>query len=246
LNPFGTKPGEIQENPMRRTLVTILLVGSLSVPALAGEEITLKTEKDKVSYTIGYNIGANFKKQSIDIDLDRLLRGMKDGLTGGKGLLSTAEQQEIMTAFQEKQKEKMEGIQKEAGVENREAGQKFLTENGKKSGVITLPSGLQYKVIADGNGPKPTAADTVKTHYKGTLLDGTEFDSSYSRGEPASFPVGGVIRGWTEALQLMAVGSKWELYIPSDLAYGDRGAGGMIAPGATLIFEVELLEIVTE
>ena len=134
--------------------------------------------------------------------------------------------------------------EKGKGAMNKEIGRQFLSDNEGKPGVVTLDSGLQYKVTVEGKGPKPVGSDTVKTHYRGTLIDGTEFDSSYSRGQPASFPVKGVISGWTEALQLMNVGSKWELYIPSDLAYGDRGAGADIGPGATLIFEIELLEIV--
>jgi len=228
---------------MKRTLITILLTGILITPAFAGDEIVLKTENEKLSYSIGFNFGTSLKRQSIDLDLDVLLRGMKDALGGGETLLSAKEQQEAITAFQKEQNEKMAEKQKEMAMKNMEAGKRFLSENKGKPGVVTLKSGLQYKVITEGKGPKPKDTDTVKTHYRGTLIDGTEFDSSYARGEPASFPVKGVIAGWTEALQLMHVGSKWELYIPSDLAYGDRGAGNRIGPGETLIFEIELLEI---
>jgi len=215
------------------------------MPALAADKTKLRTEKEKVSYSIGFSIGTNFKRQSLDVDLDVLLRGMKDVLSGGDPLMSTEEQREVMTAFQTKQREKMEGGQKEKASKNKATGERFLSENKEEPGVVTLSSGLQYRVVVEGRGPRPVAADTVKTHYRGTLIDGTEFDSSYSRGEPASFPVRGVIKGWTEALQLMRVGSKWELYVPPDLAYGDRGAGPDIGPGATLIFEIELLEIVS-
>lgn len=228
---------------MKRTFFSILLTGALIVPAFAADEIKVNTEKEKLSYSIGFDIGSNFKKQSIDLDLDVLLRGMKDALADGDALLSTKEQQEALMAFSKKQRGKMEAKQKEKALGNKEIGKQFLSDNKGKPGIVTLASGLQYKVIVEGKGPKPGGGDTVKTHYRGTLIDGTEFDSSYTRGQPASFPVRGVIKGWTEALQLMSVGSKWELYIPSELAYGDRGAGSDIGPGATLIFEIELLEI---
>jgi len=229
---------------MKRLLITILLIGILVSPACAEDKTALKTGKDKVSYAIGFDIGSSFKRQSIDVELEVLLQGMRDALSGGDALLNAEEMREVLTAFQKEQRDKIVAKQKEASLENKAEGEKFLTENGKKPGVVTLESGLQYKVITKGKGPKPNGTDTVKTHYRGTLIDGTEFDSSYSRGEPATFPVNGVIKGWTEALQLMNVGSKWELYIPSDLAYGDRGAGDKIGPGSTLIFEVELLDIV--
>ena len=222
---------------MKRTLIIFLLIGILIIPVFAEDKIVLKTDKEKVSYSIGFDIGSSFKRQSIDVDLDVFLRGMKDAFDGGDALLSAKEQREAIMAFQKEQKEIM-------AVKNKETGKRFLSDNKGKPGVVTLKSGLQYKVIVEGKGPKPKDTDTVKTHYRGKLIDGTEFDSSYTRGEPASFPVKGVIKGWTEALQLMNVGSKWELYIPSDLAYGDSGAGPRIGPGATLIFEIELLEIV--
>ncbi len=231
---------------MKEMLFTILLMGTLIVSAAAGDKTELTTEKEKVSYSIGFDIGSNLNRQSIGVDPDVLFRGMKDALGGGDALLSAAERRETMTAFQTKQRGKMEERQKQAASGNKALGERFLSENRGKPGVVTLDSGLQYKVLIEGEGPRPRATDTVKTHYRGTLLDGTEFDSSYGRGQPASFPVNGVIKGWTEALQLMGVGSKWELYIPSDLAYGDRGAGQDIGPGATLIFEVELLEIITK
>jgi FKBP-type peptidyl-prolyl cis-trans isomerase FklB len=192
---------------------------------------------------IAASLGANLKRQNVDINHDILVQAIKDGLSGGKTLMTEAEAQntlrQFMTELQQKQEEKM----KEAAEANKKEGDAFLAANKTKPGVFTLPDGLQYKIIKEGTGPKPTATDTVSVNYRGTLINGKEFDSSYKRGEPATFPVGGVIKGWTEALQLMPVGSKWELYIPPDLAYGIRGAGADIGPNDTLIFEVELLSI---
>lgn len=186
----------------------------------------------------------SFKKQSVPFDPAILARGVKDALSGSKTLLTDEEAQTAIKAVQEaigkQQQEKMQ----EASAANKKEGESFLAANKGKDGVVTLPSGLQYKILTAGTGSKPTAADTVVCNYRGTLINGTEFDSSIKRGQPATFPVTGVIKGWTEALQLMPVGSKWQLFIPSDLAYGDRGAaGGEIGPGATLIFDVELLSI---
>jgi FKBP-type peptidyl-prolyl cis-trans isomerase FklB len=209
----------------------------------AGENLVLKNQKDKMSYIIGMNIGNDLKKQSIDIDPDIFLKGMKDALAGKKAALSEEEIRETTAAFQKELKAKQDEIAKKLGEKNKKEGEAFLPENKKKEGVKTLPSGLQYKVIKAGKGKKPKLTDTVTTHYKGTLIDGTEFDSSYRRGQPATFPVNGVIPGWTEALQLMEEGAKWQLFIPSNLAYGDRGAGHMIGPNATLIFEIELISI---
>lgn len=204
----------------------------------------LETTIQKVSYGIGLNIASNFKKQNISLDMTAFNRGMTDGSTDKAPAL---DQQTIMTAMQEFQKEMMEKQAAEAtkaAETNKAEATKFLAENAKKEGVVTTASGLQYKVITKGTGDKkPTAEDTVVVHYKGTLLNGEEFDSSYSRNEPATFGVGNVIPGWTEALQLMSVGDKFELVIPSELAYGAGGAGQKIGPNATLKFEVELLEI---
>jgi len=229
---------------MRRTVVTILLMVTIVAPALSAGETKLRTEKEKVSYCIGLDLGSKLRRQSIDVDLDLLFRGMEDSFTNADALLSVTEQRETMVGFQRKQKVKMEAVLKEEGLINRQIGERFLSDNRGKPGVVVLASGLQYKVIVEGKGPRPEGTDTVETHYRGRLVDGTEFDDSYSRGGPSAFPVKGIIKGWTEALQLMNVGSKWELYIPADLAYGDRGAGAKIPPGATLIFEVELLRIV--
>jgi FKBP-type peptidyl-prolyl cis-trans isomerase FklB len=198
----------------------------------AEEKLILKNQREKVSYIIGMDIGGNLKKQSIDIDPNILAKGIQDALGGAKSLLTDQEMQETMVAFQ---KELMEKHKKQ--------GEDFLAENKKKEGVKTLPSGLQYKVIKAGTGKKPKADDTVTANYRGTLIDGMEFDSSYKRGQPATFRVSGVIPGWTEALQLMEEGAKWQLFVPSNLAYGQRGAGKVIGPDTALIFEIELVSI---
>jgi FKBP-type peptidyl-prolyl cis-trans isomerase FklB len=206
--------------------------------------LTLKTQKDKASYAIGLNIGKSMHKDSVDVDTSILLRGLKDGLAGSKPLLTDDEARAAMVTLQTDLRKKQEEKILVQGEANKKEGEAFLAENKTKDGVVTLPSGLQYKILKEGTGPKPTAADTVVCNYKGTLLDNTEFDSSYKRGQPATFPVGGVIKGWTEALQLMPVGSKWQLFIPSELGYGARGGpGGGIGPNATLVFEVELMSI---
>jgi FKBP-type peptidyl-prolyl cis-trans isomerase FklB len=212
--------------------------------AAAGAPLVLKTEKDKTSYAIGMNIGKSMNKNSMDVDPAIVARGIKDSLAGGKTLLTDDEAKAVMATFQTEMRKKVEDKMQETAATNKKAGDAFLSANKGKEGVVTLPSGLQYKIITEGNGPKPTAQDTVECNYKGTLLDGTEFDSTAKHGgKPATFPVGGVIKGWTEALQLMPVGSKWQLFIPGDLAYGQRGAGGVIGPNATLIFDVELVSI---
>jgi FKBP-type peptidyl-prolyl cis-trans isomerase FklB len=192
-----------------------------------------------MSYIIGMDIGTNLKKQSIDIDPAFLARGIKDALAGGKPLLTEQEIQETMGIFQKEMMAKQQAM----ANKNKKEGEAFLNENKKKEGIKTLPSGLQYKVIKEGTGKKPKLTDTVTAHYRGTLIDGTEFDTSYKRGQPANFQVSGVIPGWTEALQLMGEGAKWQLYVPTNLAYGERGGGGLIGPNATLIFEVELISV---
>jgi FKBP-type peptidyl-prolyl cis-trans isomerase FklB len=203
----------------------------------------LKTPKDKFSYALGMNLGASLHKQSVDVDPNMVAQGLRAALAGGKTLLTQEEAQaalmEVQNELRKKQQEKMQV----AGEANKKEGEAFLASNKGKEGVVTLPSGLEYKILKEGNGPKPTASDSVVCNYRGTLINGTEFDSSYKRGQPATFPVNGVIKGWTEALQLMQVGSKWQLFVPSSLAYAERGAGGDIGPNATLIFEVELLSI---
>ena len=207
--------------------------------------VVLKTQKDKESYALGMKIGSDMKRQGVGavVDATFLARGLKDSITGGKTALTEDEVRKLLTQLQTEVQQKHEEEAHTAGAASRKEGEAFLAANKSKEGVVTLPSGLQYKILTQGNGPKPTASDTVTCNYRGTLTNGKEFDSSEKHGGPASFPVGGVIKGWTEALQLMPVGSKWELFIPPDLAYGDRGAGAVIGPGATLIFDVELVSI---
>jgi FKBP-type peptidyl-prolyl cis-trans isomerase FklB len=202
-----------------------------------------KTQKDKVSYALGMNIGANLHRQSIEVDPNIVRQGLEDALAGGKTLLSEDEAHAALTELQNDVRKKQQEKMQQAGEANKKEGDAFLAANKAKDGVVTLPSGLQYKILISGKGPKPSASDSVVCNYRGTLIDGKEFDSSYKRGQPATFPVGGVIKGWIEALQLIPVGSKWQLFVPSELAYGDRGTGAEIGPNATLIFEVELLSI---
>ncbi len=196
-----------------------------------------------MSYAIGLNIGKSMHKDGVEVDTAILARGVKDALAGGKTLLTDEEAKASLTALTADLRKKAEEKAQAIGVANKAEGDAFLAENKTKQGVVTLPSGLQYRILKEGTGPKPTAADTVVCNYRGTLINSTEFDSSYKRGKPATFPVGQVIKGWTEALQLMPVGSKWQLFVPSDLAYGQRGASAEIGPNSTLIFEVELLSI---
>ena len=204
--------------------------------------LTLKTDKDKVSYAIGMNIGTGLHRQSADVDPAILAQGLKDAFAAGKTLLTEEEARAALTQFQnDLRKAQVEKMQK-LGEENKKAGDAFLADNKTKEGVVALPSGLQYKVLTEGTGSKPATTDSVVCNYRGTLLDNTEFDSSYKRGQPVTFLVTSVIKGWTEALQLMPVGSKWQLFVPPDLAYGNRGGPG-IGPNATLVFEVELLSI---
>src|SRR5256886_5681509 len=219
--------------------VVIFAALALVTSIVAQEKKTpLKDQKDKSSYAIGLNIGMNFNKQKIAINPDVFVAGVKDGLAG-KPQMTEAEVRETMTNLEKD----MESKQKEASQKNASDGEKFLAENKKKEGVKTTASGLQYKVIKEGTGPKPKLTDAVVANYRGTLINGTEFDSSYKRGQPATFPLTGVIKGWTEALQLMKVGSKYQLFIPANLAYGDRGMGPDLGPNSTLIFEVELVGI---
>jgi FKBP-type peptidyl-prolyl cis-trans isomerase FklB len=203
----------------------------------------LKTVADKASYAIGVNIGNSITRDDLDINAQALVRGLTDALNGQKPQLSEEEMAAAMQAFQQQAIAKMAEKQSKQAEANAAKGKAFLEANKKQPGVQTTQSGLQYKILKRGTGPSPKATDTVKTHYKGTLLNGETFDSSYDRGEPATFPVNGVIAGWTEALQKMKVGGKWKLFVPAELAYGERGAGGAIGPNETLVFEVELLGI---
>jgi len=211
-------------------------------PATA-KAIGLESEAKKVSYIFGSNIGARMKADGIEIDSDALLAGLKDSMSGAKSRLNDEDMQTTMQKFQEKMQAAQQKAAGEAGAENEKKGADFLAANAKKEGVKTTASGLQYEIIKAGTGPKPAATDTVKVHYHGTLLDGTVFDSSVEKKAPATFPVSQVIPGWVEGLQLMPVGSKWKFFIPSKLAYAEKGAGGDIGPNSTLIFEVELLGI---
>jgi FKBP-type peptidyl-prolyl cis-trans isomerase FklB len=205
--------------------------------------LVLTTPRQKASYAIGLNIGKGLHRDAVDIDPNILLRGLKDAMAGGKTLLTDEEAKAAMVAVQADLRKRQEAKMEIAGDANKKEGDAFLAANKEKDGVVTLPSGLQYKILKEGTGPKPTATDSVVCNYKGTLLDNTEFDSSYKRGQPATFKVGQVIKGWTEALQLMPVGSKWQIFVPGELGYGLRGAGGPIGPNATLVFEIELLSI---
>jgi FKBP-type peptidyl-prolyl cis-trans isomerase FklB len=228
---------------MKKLIVVAIVLSLFSGEIIAQNKRTPKTKKEKISYSIGVNLGKDFKRQGIALDQGLFAQGIKDALSGSKTTMTDDDMQTTLMAFQQEIMGKMQAKQKVEGEKNAKEGQAFLTANKNKEGVVTLPSGLQYKIITAGSGPKPTKDQTVKCHYRGTLIDGTEFDSSYKRGEPAEFPVSGVIKGWTEALQLMPVGSKWQLFIPGDLAYGLNGGGPKIGPNATLIFDVELISI---
>ena len=203
----------------------------------------MSNAKNRISYTLGVNIGSQFKRDNIDLNIDAFAMALKDIQENRALQLTSEELQAAMIEFQQIQQQRQEQALKVIAEANKKEGQAYMVKNAKKTGVVTTASGLQYKELAAGNGPKPTVKDTVTVHYRGTLLDGTVFDSSYDRGTPVSFSLSGVIPGWTEALQLMPVGAKWELVIPSDLAYGPRGTGREIGPNATLKFEVELLKI---
>lgn len=236
------KNGEI----MKRKILAVSMVLIFGLIACGKKELSksnLEAQMDKVSYVMGHNIANNFKDQKIDIQMEAFIQGIKDGLKEDVNIFNPKEVQEIMTEYQNQMKGKMEIERKDISKINLKESEAFLLENKEKEGVVTLKSGLQYKVIKEGTGPFPKETDQVKTHYVGTLIDGTEFDSSVKRGEPITFSVNGVIPGWTEALQLMKVGAKWKLFIPPELGYGENGAGNRIGPNAALIFEVELISI---
>jgi FKBP-type peptidyl-prolyl cis-trans isomerase len=211
-------------------------------PAAPSESI-LKSPKEKLSYTLGQNIGKTFKAQGIEIDLDVFLRGIKDASGTEPGLLTEEEMRAVLMSLQQELSTRQAEKAKVLSEKNKKEGEAFLEANKTKEGVKTTESGLQYKILKAGDGKTPKAEDSVTVHYRGTLIDGTEFDSSIKRGQPAKFQVGGVIKGWTEALQLMPAGSKWQIFVPSALAYAERGAGPLIGPNAVLIFEVELVSI---
>lgn len=206
------------------------------------DDVKLTTKTDSVSYSIGLDIGKSFKMQGIEFDSKALLAGITHA-AADTALLTVDEVKSIMIKFQQEMQQKQQAKMLDASTKNKAEADAFFAENGKKEGVVTLPSGLQYKILKSGNGKTPTAKSTVEAHYAGRLLDGTEFDNSYKRGEPFKTSVTGVIAGWTEILQLMKEGDKWEVYIPSDLAYGERGTQGSIGPNAALIFEMELISV---
>ena len=225
---------------MKHSIIVVTIFSALAWTSYAQEQAPqLKDLKDKASYSIGLNIGTNFKKQNVELNPDALLAGIKDAVSGKKPALSETEQHDVMNTWSKELADK----QKAMADKNAEAGKKWLEDNKKKDGVKTTASGLQYKVVKEGNGPQPKATDTVTVDYRGTLIDGTEFDSSYKRGQPATFPLNGVIKGWTEGLQLMKTGAKYQFFIPSDLAYGQRAMGPDIQPNSTLIFDVELKNV---
>ena len=219
------------------------MLGLLTPTCLAAEPVQLKDENDKINYSVGYQMGSDFKRQNVEIKPEMVIQGIEDAISGGKPLMTEAERRTTLTGLAQRVKAEQMEKMKQQGAENRTAGEAFLAANAGKAGVTTLPSGLQYKVLKAGKGKSPQKSEKVTVNYRGRLIDGTEFDSSYSRGQPASFGVSQVIPGWTEALQLMKEGAKWELYIPANLAYGERGAGARIPPNSTLIFEVELLSV---
>ncbi len=240
-NPAATTPAA----PQATTPKAATTKAPVKKPATAA---ALTTREQKFSYALGMSIGTqvggNLKKQSVAVDPALVSQGMKDALSGAKPLLTQEEAQAVLTEVQNEVRKEQQEKMKEAADKNKTEGEAFLAANKSKEGVVTLPDGLQYKILTAGTGPKPAATDSVVCNYRGTLINGTEFDSSYKRGQPATFGVSQVIKGWTEALQLMPTGSKWQLFIPSSLAYGERGAGADIGPDATLIFEVELVSIV--
>jgi FKBP-type peptidyl-prolyl cis-trans isomerase FklB len=236
---------------MTRTVLAVLLTLTLVSTACAQEtasesDTTLDSMTDKVSYSIGLNLGRSLSSQEVEVDMDVLARGIRDGMGDAEALMTDEEIQQTMTDFQQEMVAKQQAKREEMATQNKTEGESFLAENKAKDGVMTTDSGLQYMVMEEGDGPKPAPTDQVTVHYKGTLLDGTVFDSSYDRGQPATFPLNAVIPGWTEGVQLMSVGSKYKFWIPAELGYGPNGQGPVIGPNATLVFEVELLDIVDQ
>jgi len=228
---------------MRYLFIPLLGITFLFSFVSAGEKLELKDQKDKESYSLGYQFGQNLKNQRMDINFEAYTAGIQDALGEKEPLMKPEEIRATLRGIQQRVMAEQQKRSKEQAAKTLSEGKAFLAENGKKEGIKTLPSGLQYKVLAEGSGKTPKSTDTVTVHYRGTLINGTEFDSSYKKGTPQTFPVNGVIRGWTEALQLMKEGSKWQLFVPSNLAYGERGMGTHIPPNSTLIFEMELISV---
>ena len=218
-------------------------LGVQAIPDKPAEDSVLKSQKDQVNYVIGVNLIGNLKKQGVDIDLNMVMKGMQDAFAGNKLLVSDVEFGRALKQYQTEVRRMRARNITTAAEDNRKAGEAFLTDNGKKEGVVILASGLQYRIVKSGDGAKPTDSDRVECHYRGTLINGAEFDSSYRMGHPATFKVNGVIAGWKEALKLMPVGSTWQIFVPSQLAYGEQGVSGSIGPNAVLVFEVELLAV---
>jgi FKBP-type peptidyl-prolyl cis-trans isomerase FklB len=223
---------------MKSIIASVIVLSFILTVSGEDKPAQLKDQKDKFSYAVGLNIGMNFKRQNVEVNTDLITAGLKDGMSG-KPQMTMDQIRETMMAFEKDMQQK----QAEAGKKNEADAEKFMVDNKKKDGVKTTASGLQYKVIKEGNGAQPKSTDTVTVNYRGTLIDGTEFDSSYKRGQPASFPVGGVIKGWSEALQLMKTGSKYQLFIPPSLAYGEHSPSPTIPPNSALLFEVELMSV---
>lgn len=221
----------------------LFFAGCAAEEVKVAPELKLDTPKSRISYTIGANIGHDFKTQKMDVDVDILLAGMKDSMAGKELKLTDEEMASEIQNFQKEMQAKLAAEMEGLAAKNKAEGEAFLTKNATAEGVVVTASGLQYKILEPGAGDAPGADDVATVHYRGTLIDGTQFDSSYDRGQPATFPVSGVIAGWTEALQLMKPGAKWQLVIPAELAYGERGAGQDIGPNATLLFDVELVSV---
>ena len=228
---------------MLKTFPSVIGAIALTLSFAAAADSSLKSDKDKASYSIGINLGSQLAQSKDELNFDKLILGLNDAFDGKAPKIGIEEMRKVMTAFQQKLAAKAQAKKAAIANRNKKAGEEFLAANKKNKGVKTTKSGLQYKVITSGKGATPKATDIVVTHYRGTLIDGKVFDSSYKRGKPATFPVNGVIKGWTEALQMMKVGDKWKLFIPANLAYGERGAGKSIGPNETLIFDIELLKI---
>ncbi|NQV38615.1 MAG: FKBP-type peptidyl-prolyl cis-trans isomerase [Candidatus Marinimicrobia bacterium] len=232
---------------MKRFLPLLLLIAFIGCSKNEGSasigDVAIETHIDSISYSIGMDIATSFTQQSVDVNPEVFVQGFTTKYKGDSTLFNEEEMRAVLTSFRNELRQKQQDVSKMKSENNKKAGDEFLVENGQKDGVVETESGLQYKVLTSADGPSPVVSDKVTVHYTGRLLDGSVFDSSVERGEPASFRVDGVIKGWTEALQLMRVGEKWELYIPGHIAYAERGSGGKIGPNQLLIFEVELLGI---
>lgn len=225
-------------------ICSAILVGALlAAHATAAEAPALKTDKEKQGYAVGVDLARNLKRQGVVAEADALARGLQDELSGASLLMNEDDLQASLNAFQAEVKQRRARPVNDLAIDNRKKGEAFLSENKTKEGVVTLPSGLQYKVLKEGSGRKPTESDIIAVNYRGSLIDGTVFDNSYGRPQPASLKLSGVIPGWGEALKLMPVGSKWQLFVPSDLAYGEQGVRRKIGPNETLIFEIDLIAI---